>query len=136
MKKILETFETLDIEQKVQKEIRQELKANWEDYMEDNPEDLSFLLKIWPDFDGSIELRCYENMKVMVNTLQDLNEDILTKFLKNASFSITADAKRICMERNPELYYIFEVKYKSKENLDWIAHVFYDLPEDIDQSVK
>ena len=68
--------------------------------------------------------------------MRDLNEDILTKFLKNASFSITADAKRICMERNPELYYIFEVKYKSKENLDWIAHVFYDLPEDIDQSVK
>ena len=136
MKKILEAFDTLDIEQKVEKEIRQELKANWEDFIEDYPEDLSFLLKICPDFDGHIEIRSYENLTAIVNALRDLKEDILTKFLKNASFSITADAKRICMERNPELYYIFEVQYKSKENLDWIAHVFYDLPEDIDQSVK
>jgi len=40
------------------------------------------------------------------------------------------------MERNPDLYFFFEVTYRSKKNMDWIAEVFYDLPEDVDQSIK
>ena len=109
MKKILETFDTLDIEKKIEAEIRHEMKANWKDYLEDHPEDLGFLLKICPDFEGHIEVCSIENLTSMVNTFRVLDEDVLTKFLKNATLSITKYAKRICMERNPDLYFIFEV---------------------------
>ena len=68
----------------------------------------------------------------VVNALSVITQDVLTKFLKNATLSMETSAKRICKERNPELYFILELKYMSKENLDWI---FYDLPKNVNQSM-
>ena len=44
MKNIMERFNKFDYEGCVDKEITQEIKANWKDYLEDNPGDWSFLL--------------------------------------------------------------------------------------------
>ena len=135
MKTMLERFKKLDYEGRIEEEIRKELKANWEDYLEDNPDDWGFLLKIWPAFDGHIKISSYESLIGIVAALNDLNEDDLKKFVNSATLDVETSVKRICMERNPSLYFCFEAKYRSPGRLDWVPTFFANLPMETEKAV-
>ena len=104
--------------------------------MDDNPGDLGFLLKIWPEFDGHIKILTYEYFIGVLHALRSLTDNELTRFLKKATLDIEKSAKDACMEKNPEMYFHFEVKYRSKGNLEWIHELMHELPEDQDLSTR
>ena len=135
MKIIASTFKMFDVEGKIEREIRHEFKANWEEYLEDHPDEWGFLLKIWPDFDEHVTLSSYESLVGLVAALNELNEEALARFLESTTLDITRVVKNRSLATNPTLYFAFETKYRSKSNLDWIAELIYDLPPNIEEAI-
>jgi hypothetical protein len=76
MKK-MERFKKFDVEGSIEHEIMRELKANWEDYLEDYPDDWGFLIKIWPEFDKNIKIKSYESLVGFMSAFNELNEEAL-----------------------------------------------------------
>ena len=135
MKIISSTFQMFDVEDRIEQEIRLELKANWEEYLEDYPDEWGFLLKIWPDFDEHVTLSSYESLVGLVAALNELNEEPLARFLESTTLNITRVLKNRILATNPTLYFAFETKYCSKCNLDWIAELIYDLPPNTEEAI-
>jgi hypothetical protein len=132
MKK-MERFKKFDVEGSIEQEIRRELKANWKDYLEDYPDDWGFLLKIWPDFDKLIKISGYESMVGLMSTLNNLNEEALHMFIKSTTVNIGSSVRRICLDRNPNLYFSFQAKLQG--SLDWVAELLNELPPDTEKAI-
>ena len=111
--KYMERFYKLDAEGIIEQEIRNELKANWEDYLEDNPSDWNVVLKIWPDFDQPIRITSYKYLVGLASSLDNLASDALKRFINNTSPTSTTikhSVKKDCLDKNPSLYSSFQDK--------------------------
>ena len=136
MEEILLHFQKYDLDKIIEKEILSDLKANWQDYVEDFPNGWKFLFKVWPDFNRSIHITSYDHLTQLMRAVDELDED---QFAKVDTFVLMEGSVQwVIMEKDPILFFRFRTKFCSDRLIGWIESLFLDLTDlqDTDKIIR
>jgi len=126
IKMVSNLFGPYDYKNIIKKTVRSEVVANWEDYIEEFPDDWEFVLTVWPDFKLPFKISTSESLDGLTKALRNINENSLN-LQKEQTFEGRCPQPSIELAKslglfkckNPEFY--FECCTKLEPSMRWIG---------------
>jgi len=136
MKMVSNLFGPYDYKNIIKETVRSEVVANWEDYIEEFPDDWEFVLTVWPDFKLPFKISTSESLDGLTKALRNINETALNQLRKDSLDSPLgplptielAKSLKLFMCKNPESY--FECRTKLEPSMRWIGTLDIDIIRD------
>lgn len=135
IKMVSNLFGPYDYKNIIKDSVKSEVVANWEDYIEEFPDDWEFVLTVWPDFKLPFKISTSESLDGLTKALRNINENSLN-LRKDTHDAVVSPPPAIELAKglqlfkckNPEFY--FECRTKLEPNMRWIGTLNSDIIRD------
>jgi len=137
IKMVSNLFGPYDSKNIIKETVRSEVVANWEEYIEDFPDDWEFVLTVWPDFKLPFKISSSESLDGLTKALRNIGVNNLNlrkepfdtgRFQQPAAAIEIAKSLRLFNCKNPDFY--FKCRTMLEPTMGWIGNLDCDIIRD------